>query len=181
MKDINTTICTLLSQGEIVARVAGREEFGARSLGNRSLLCNPSNLRSKEYLNDVIKSRDFWMPFAGSLRIENAPNILQKYSTKYNPSYMIMTYDPIESSSYICCTHPRDKTIRPQTVTSESNPSYWDLLNKYEKLTNQKVLLNTSLDLHGLPVIHCLEDLLVIFKDSVLKYIALDDLLLTKK
>ena len=92
-----------------------------------------------------------------------------------------MTYDSIQPTDYICSTHPRDKTIRPQIVSKDSNFKYWDLLNKYEDLTGQKVLLNTSLNLHGLPVAHTLEDLSVIFNNSGLKYIAVDDMLLTKK
>src|SRR6185436_12969936 len=93
--DIEKTVATLLSRGEIVARFKGRAEWGARALGNRSILANPSRFDVIKEINDQIKSRDFWMPFAPSIKAER----LTKYV--HNPKkipvpYMIMTLDSTE-------------------------------------------------------------------------------------
>ena len=76
--DIEAEVARLLSKGEVVARVKGREEFGARALGNRSILANPSDFRTVAHINKMIKSRDFWMPFAPSILYERADDYIEK-------------------------------------------------------------------------------------------------------
>ncbi|MDR0485770.1 MAG: hypothetical protein LBH29_03475, partial [Elusimicrobiota bacterium] len=115
----------LLSEDKVIARCAGREEWGARALGNRSILCNAKHFKNIDILNQYIKDRDFWMPFTPSilkedidLYIENPRNI--------NAPYMCITFESTELArkNIPAALHPYDKTIRPQAVDKEWNPQY---------------------------------------------------------
>jgi carbamoyltransferase len=178
--DIETETAKLLSDGNVVARFKGREEFGARSLGNRAILANPSRPEVVKEINKLIKNRDFWMPFAASI----IDTDIEKYvdmNPKNEPYYMVMTYDTHEASSEIAAgIHPYDKTVRPQKVTQENSPEYWELINEFRNITGICGLLNTSLNLHGLPLVHRPEDAFHVMEKSSLKYLAIGDYLIEK-
>lgn len=179
-EDIESEIARLLASGEIVARVKGREEFGARALGNRSILANPSDWRTVQVINDMIKSRDFWMPFAASILDADAPRYLSEYSEEYQAHYMIMTYDSINTADIMAATHPKDRTVRPQVVTREFNPDYYRLIEEFRKLTGIGAVLNTSFNLHGYPLVHSVRDAVDVLLRSGLKYLAIGNLLLDR-
>lgn len=179
--NIEKKVAKLLSQGAIVARFKGRSEWGARALGNRSILANPSNFEVIKEINDQIKSRDFWMPFA--------PSILSERLNKYveNPKhlevpYMIMTLDSTEKGKkeLVAAMHPYDGTLRPQEVYKDWNPAYWNLISEFEKLTGIGGVLNTSFNLHGFPIVQTPEDALYVLQKSGLKYLALGSFLISK-
>jgi carbamoyltransferase len=178
----NNQIAQLLADGEVVARVCGKMEFGSRALGNRSILANPSSPEIIQHINELIKGRDFWMPFAAT--------VLDKYEAKYlsNPKGFESKYMAVAmgtNKEYLhdikAGTHPYDETIRPQILTKEQNPDYYDLIEKFSVLTGIGSLLNTSYNLHGLPVVNDVADALHVFDNSGLKYLLVNDLLFRKK
>lgn len=180
-QNIEKKIAQLLAKGKIVARFAGRMEWGARALGNRSILADASRLELKEVLNKMIKSRDFWMPFA--------PVILKEYQDEYlvNPKkiaapYMILAFasTPKAEKDLIAAIHPYDKTLRPQIIEQVTNPAYYRILKEFQLLTGRSGLLNTSLNLHGEPIVCSPKDALSIFSCSGLKYLALENYLVSK-
>jgi carbamoyltransferase len=179
--DIEGDVAQLLARGEVVARFKGREEFGARAMGNRSILADPSRPEVVKLINDAIKSRDFWMPFAPSLldRREQDYAVNQK---NIAAPYMIMAFDSTDrANEFRAACHPYDLTIRPQVVYRDWNPSYYDLLEKFERLTGRGIVLNTSFNLHGYPIVSRPEDALHVLDQSGLAWLAIGNFLLHKQ
>jgi len=130
-------------------------EFGQRSLGNRSILADPSDLRVKEKINNAIKNRDFWMPFA--------PVIMDKYNERYiinskhiESPHMTIGFDTTAEGyeAMIAACHPADRTARPQILHMDANPELYHILEAFEQLTGRGALLNTSFNLHGHPIVN---------------------------
>ena len=175
-------IAKLLKMGEIIAVARGKEEFGARALGNRSIIANPSVDGVVQKINEQIKNRDFWMPFAITILSEKHKNYIFNnksldcefmtigFDTKLN------NYQKIKNG-----THPYDKTVRPQILKKKFNEKYYSLINEFYKISNIPALLNTSLNLHGLPISSTIDDILYTFKNSGLRFLYLDDRILIKK
>ncbi|MEK6906611.1 MAG: carbamoyltransferase C-terminal domain-containing protein [Nanoarchaeota archaeon] len=182
MKNIEVEAAKILSRGEIVARLNGRSEFGARALGNRSILSNPSNQESIRVLNELIKDRDFWMPFT--------PSIIQEDEKRYifNPEkidspYMVITFNSTEKArrDLPAAMHPYDFTIRPQIVFKDWNPSYYKLIKEFKKITGIGAVLNTSFNLHGEPNVLSPKDAIHTFENSGLRYLILGNYLIQKR
>ena len=179
--NINIVIAKLLGNGEIVARYFGREEFGARALGNRSILSDPSKLENIVKINKMIKQRDFWMPFAGSFCDDDINELINNPKNHYAP-YMVVTFDTNNNvKNFIAATHPYDKTIRPQMVSKIVNPDYYSIINEFQKNTKKKSgVLNTSFNLHGYPIVSSPMDALEVFDKSGLKYVAINNYIISK-
>lgn len=180
--NIEKTVAELLAKGEIVGRVKGKMEFGARALGNRSILANPSNPRVIRIINEMIKCRDFWMPFAPSVLAESS----EKYFVKPKPvtsPYMMLTFDtkPEVREKIMDALHPFDYTARPQEVIEDWNPDYYKLIKYYEDLTGESIILNTSYNLHGYPIAYTPRDALDVFNNSGLNFLALGNFLIWKE
>jgi len=175
-------VAQLLAEGQIVARYAGREEFGARALGNRSILSDPGRLENVVSINKMIKQRDFWMPFAGSMLQEDAEDNLQNPKGHFAP-YMIITFDPAgDRRGFQAATHPHDATIRPQMVREDWNAEYYSIIRRFQEKTGKHSgVLNTSFNLHGYPIVSSPRDALVVFERSGLCNLAIGPLLLRKK
>jgi carbamoyltransferase len=152
MMDPVGELARLLAEGRIVARFAGREEVGPRSLGNRSILADPRDLKTVRKLNFAIKQRDFWMPFAASVLEEDAPRYIRGLSRW--PFWMIEAFDttPAGAEALAAGIHPFDETVRPQVV-NDLNPDYRDLIRAFKRRTGIGGLLNTSFNLHGSPIV----------------------------
>ncbi|MBN1552108.1 hypothetical protein JW979_11585 [bacterium] len=180
--NINERIAELLASNHIVARCTGRMEYGPRALGNRSILSNPSNIETIERLNAMIKSRDFWMPFAGTILDTAAEKYLNHIKNIPSP-YMILSFDTTSGYRHEikAATHQADKTIRPQILTEEFNPEFYDLIHRFESLTGIGAVLNTSLNLHGDPMVNLPEEAMYVLENSALKYLALGRYLITKE
>ncbi len=181
-KNINTEIAELLAKGNIVARCCGKSEWGARALGNRSILANPKNKDTIKILNETIKDRDFWMPFTPSILDEDEEKYIVN-KKKIRASYMVITFDSTEKAyeDLPAAMHSYDLTIRPQIVTKEDNPDYYKILKHFKKLTGIGAVLNTSFNLHGEPNVLTPEDALRTVEGSDLKYLNLGNYLLEKK
>ncbi len=179
--DIETHIADLLAGGHIVARAKGRMEFGARALGNRSILADPSTPNVVRVINDMIKMRDFWMPFAPVIRAEQSAAYMLKPKPMSAP-YMIVTFDvrPEKRQEMQAALHPYDWTARPQEIARAWNPDYWRILEHFEALTGRGCLLNTSFNLHGYPIVYRAQDALEVFANSGLEYLALGNYLVSK-
>lgn len=176
--EINKKVAELLANGDVVARFHGREEMGARSLGNRAILANPTHPEVITTINKMIKKRDFWMPFASSIKIERRDDYIVNQK-KIEAPFMILTFDTTEKGreELRAGTHPQDYTIRPQEVSRENNPEYWDLITEFETLTKLGGILNTSFNLHGYPIVNTPEQALDVLLESGLKYLQLQDFL----
>ncbi len=169
----------LLHEGEIVARFAGRAEFGARALGNRSILANPEKPEVVKTINEAIKSRDFWMPFACSVRQEDADTYLVNPKGVAAP-FMIMTFDTKNSNQIAGGIHPYDRTVRPQVVSREANEGYHHLITKFKECDGKGVVLNTSFNLHGHPIVETPLEAIDVLAKSGLKFLLLEDTLVQK-
>lgn len=174
-------VARLLAEGKIVAVLRGRMEFGARALGNRSILADPSDRTVVERINQVIKGRDFWMPFAATVLEERSDDYIVNPKRHYAP-YMIQSFDTTARarSALAAAIHPYDKTLRPQVLRKEWNPPYHAIISEFEKLSGIGAVLNTSFNLHGYPIVMTAADALQVLADSGLEYLVLGDRLVSK-
>ena len=176
-KNIEKNIAEFLSKGKIVGRFSGRDEWGPRALGNRSILADPRNLSVIHKLNFAIKERDFWMPFASSILNIHADRYL--IESRFSP-YMIEAFDTRKIGSDIAAAiHPFDRTCRPQTV-NDWNPGYEKIIKSFYKLTGVPAILNTSFNLHGFPIVGSVPVALKTFEKSGLDVLAIGNWLIEK-
>ena len=180
--DIDSHVAQMIADGKVVARAKGRCEFGARALGNRSILARPDDMKAVRIINDMIKCRDFWMPFAPMVLAERAEEYYLKPKPIHAP-FMIMAFDsrPETRDKFVAALHPYDYTVRPQEVSETSNPSLYQLLKHYEERTGEGILLNTSFNLHGYPIVYRPEDALYVLRNSGLQNLALGNWLVWKE
>ena len=180
--NINCTVAKLLSEDKVVARYAGRMEFGARALGNRSILANPRSFETIELINSSIKSRDFWMPFTPSVLDVDMDRYIVDHKKIFAP-YMCVTFNTTELAQQHlkAAIHPRDKTARPQCVLRSWNPGYYELIEEFKKITGIGAVLNTSFNLHGEPNVCSPRDAIHTMDNSELKYLAMGSFLIVKK
>jgi carbamoyltransferase len=168
----------LLAAGNPVAWFQGRMEFGPRALGNRSILGDPSTAQIADRINEQIKYRERWRPFCPSMLDTVAADILQ---TEHPSPYMTFTFDVAESwKPRIPEVVHEDGTARAQIVTRDTNPRYYRLIEELEKHTGNAVVLNTSLNRRGEPMVCSPEDALNMFFGSDLEYLIMEDVLVRK-
>lgn len=179
--DADATAAALLAQGEIVARCRGPMEFGARALGNRSILAPPADYGTVRIINEAIKNRDFWMPFAASVLAERADELLVNPKGMDSP-FMMFGFDttPAGRARIAAAIHPNDGTCRPQMVRRDANPSYHALISRFAELTGTPAVLNTSFNLHGEPLVCSPADAISTMDRCGLKYCVIGDYLLHK-
>ena len=171
-------ISDLLREGKIIGVVRGRSECGPRALGNRSIICDPSIPDMKDVLNSKVKFREWYRPFA--------PMVLQDESSEYfnwdNTPAQNMNFSCITKSKYReklkAVTH-FDNTARIQTITKEDNPWYFDLLNEM-KSSGLPVLLNTSFNIQGKPILNSIEDAFHVLDNTQLDYVIVEDYIFSK-
>ena len=179
-EDIEAEVARLLSEGHVVARFKGRAEFGARALGNRSILADPCQEGVVREINDMIKSRDFWMPFAPSMLPDAAADYLVNPKTAESP-YMMLAFDTTEQGTALkAAIHPYDHTARAHIVEESQNPDYFRLIQSFRGITGLGAILNTSFNLHGSPIVDTPEDALHVLENSGLKFLALGNYLVRK-
>lgn len=180
-EQVEGRIADLLAEGQVVARFNGRMEFGARALGNRSLLANPTNPQVIEVLNRQIKNRDFWMPFAGTVLKERQNDYLLNPKRLPAP-FMVLAFPTtsLAQTEMVAAMHPADHTMRPQILDEQTNSGYYNVLKQFEARTGVGGVLNTSFNLHGEPVVRTPDDALSTFSRSGLRHLALGNFLLSK-
>ncbi len=179
-QDIESEVARLLALGEVVARFKGRLEFGARALGNRSILADPSNPRIVRTINELIKNRDFWMPFACSILAECEREYIRNPKGIRSP-YMMMTFDTTSRVEEIRAgTHSYDDTVRPQIVYSDWNPDFHRLIREFARRRGIGAVLNTSFNLHGSPIVGTPVAALDVIDHSGLRWLAIGNFLVRK-
>ena len=177
-------VAKILSDGEIIAVCTERMEFGSRALGHRSLIADPSNPNSLKKINDLIKKRDFWMPFTPSIIDHQYDNYV--VNEKDLPtSYMTMSFDTTDEGSekLISAIHPYDHTVRPQKVTKDVCHRYYKLIDEFYKKSGVGAVLNTSLNIHGKPIVMYPIDIVneILKEDIPLNFILINDTFFIRK
>jgi carbamoyltransferase len=182
IRHLPDTLCEetaqLLASGAIVGWVQDRAEFGPRSLGNRSILADPRGSGMKDTINQHIKFREYFRPFAPSVLHEYGPEYFENYQES---PYMdkTLTVKPAMRERIAATAHV-DGTGRLQTVKEQWNPRFYRLISHFHALTGVPVLLNTSFNVMGKPLIHSLEDAVSVFLTTGLDALVIDDYLITK-
>jgi carbamoyltransferase len=176
--DVPAETAALLADGNPVAWFQGRMEFGPRALGGRSILGCPSAPGIADRINEQIKFRERWRPFCPSVLDTVAADLIQ---TEHPAPFMTITFDVNEAwKERIPEVVHEDGTARVQIVSREQNARYYDLIAALESLTGNAVVLNTSLNRRGEPMVCSPEDALNMFFGSDLEYLVLEDFLVTK-
>lgn len=178
LDDVPAETAAILAAGQPVAWFQGRMEFGPRALGARSILGCPSAPGIADRINEQIKFRERWRPFCPSVLDRVAADIIQ---TDHPAPFMTITFDVNEAwKSRIPEVVHEDGTARVQVVTRAESPRYYALIEQLERLTGNAVVLNTSLNRRGEPMVCSPEDALDMFFGSDLEYLVLEDYLVTK-
>jgi carbamoyltransferase len=168
----------LLANGNIVGWHQGRSEYGPRALGHRSILADPSRANMKDEINSRVKFREEFRPFAPSVMIENASDVFE--INKESP-YMTMAYNVNKSwiGELPAITHINN-TARVQTVSKDIDPMYHQLINKFYSITNSPVVLNTSFNIRGQPIVETPFDAISTFAGTGIDALIIDNFLLEK-
>jgi carbamoyltransferase len=176
--DPATTAADLLSQGKILGWFQGRMEFGPRALGSRSILADPRDAEMNAKVNNAVKFREWWRPFAPSLKKEAAGEYLE--SATDSPFMILTAQVRAEKRSVIPAVTHIDGSARPQTVEKEINPLYWHLLDEFEKRTGVPVIMNTSFNLRGEAIVHTPTDAVRTFFSSGMDALVIGSFLVEK-
>lgn len=177
-EDIFNETARLLAQGQLIGWVQGRAEFGPRALGNRSILADPRHASTKDEINRKIKFRETFRPFAPAVMHEFGPEFFENYHESPYMDKTLPIHPPMQER--IAAVSHVDGTGRLQTVKKEWNPRFYWLLDSFYQLTGIPVLLNTSFNVMGKPLIHSLEDAISVFLTTGLDALVIDDYLITK-
>ena len=168
-------------ENKIVAVCRGRMEMGQRSLGNRSIIADPRTRSNVEKINNSIKKRDFWMPFAPVI-LEEYQDLLIKNPKKIDSPFMTIAFETKDGKNkFPAAVHQADGTARAQLLKKEQNPILWNLIFKFYEKTGIPALLNTSFNLHGEPIVRTIQDALRVFDKSELEVLWLDEHIIYKK
>ncbi|MDD5775881.1 MAG: carbamoyltransferase C-terminal domain-containing protein [Candidatus Omnitrophica bacterium] len=176
--DICMKAAQLLHEGKIFGWFQGRMEWGPRALGNRSIIGNPTIRGTADKINAIIKFRETWRPFCPSILKEHAREIL---GSDHPAPFMTIAFkaDPAWKDRIPEVIHV-DGTCRPQVVDKETNPKFHSLISNYHRMSGMPVVINTSLNRRGEPMICSPQDALVMFKESGLEYLIMGDYLVKK-
>ncbi|EJN56944.1 carbamoyltransferase family protein [Halogranum rubrum] len=168
-----------LADGKLVGWFQGRLELGPRALGNRSILADPRTAESRDRVNRYVKHREEWRPFAPSMLEEVADEFLE--SGRPAP-FMITTSNvrPEQTGNLTAVLHPSDDTTRPQTVREEQNSRYYQLIKEFGEITGVPVVLNTSFNDHGEPIVTTPKEALKDFYGMGLDTLVLEDIVIEK-
>jgi carbamoyltransferase len=171
-------VAELLADGAIIGWFQGQMEFGPRALGNRSILADPRSQESMDAVNANVKKRQSWRPFAPSI-LEEAR---EEYLVDGNIAPFMILLDEVKKdrrTEIPAVTH-KNGTTRPQTVSRSTNERYWRLIKEFESITGTPVLLNTSFNKTGEPIVTTPEDAIRTFYATGLDYLAIGNYLLAK-
>lgn len=177
--ELEAATARLLRDGRIIGWFQGRMEIGPRALGNRSILANPTLAGMKDKVNAEVKHREAFRPFAPSCPIEDTPRF---FEMNVADPFMLKVCDVLPDKRTVlpAITHV-DGTARLQTVHRETNPRYHRLLKEFESLTGTPVLLNTSFNIMGEPIVESPIDAIRCFFSTGLDDLVLGNYILGKK
>ena len=168
-------------ENKIVAVCRGKMEMGQRALGNRSIIADPRTRSNVEKINNSIKKRDFWMPFAPVI-LEEYQDLLIQNPKRIDSPFMTIAFETKDGKNkFPAGVHQADGTSRAQLLKKEHNPILWNLIFKFYEKTGIPALLNTSFNLHGEPIVRTIHDALRVFDKSELEVLWLDEHIIEKK
>ena len=179
VKNIEKKVAKLLNENNTVGWFQGKGECGKRSLGARSILGDPRKLESKSRINQLLKKRDWFMPYA--------PSILEEHISDYvklpkKSPYMQIAFDvKKDKKNNICAAVHVDDTARVHTVKKSMNPKYWNLINEFKLITGLPIILNTSFNRHHIPTISEPRQAIEHLLDGCMDYLAISDYLVSFK
>ena len=178
LSDVKSTLADLLIDGKVIGLLHGRSEYGPRALGNRSILASPTFTDMKQVLNKKIKFRESYRPFACICSLSEAD---QYFKNPYSAPYMTEIFDAadITKSRFPSIVH-NDGTCRVQTVDPENDHFLSSLLQQLQSLGHPPLIINTSFNLSGEPIVETPADAIRSFFSSGLDYLLLEDILLEK-
>jgi carbamoyltransferase len=178
LDDVTGEIAKVLHEGNPVAWFQGRMEFGPRALGGRSIIGCPSVKGVADRINAQIKFRERWRPFCPSMLDTVAPKML---GMDHPSPFMTFTFEVNDEwKSRVHEVVHEDGTARAQVLKREYNPRYYDLMKELERVTGNGVVLNTSLNRRGEPMVCSPKDALDMFFGSDLEYLIMEDVLVVK-
>lgn len=170
----------VLADGEVVAIFQGPSEVGPRALGNRTLMVRPDRKDVKQYLNDNIKFREDFRPYGATVLQEDVHLYFDVEKGFVGP---FMTFAPLirdDKESYLKGVTHKDRTSRLQTISRDQNPRYYDIINGFKSITGESVILNTSLNIMGQPILEDINDARLFMKDSKVNFMIINDYLLER-
>ena len=169
----------MIADGKIVGWFQGRMEGGPRALGGRSILADPRNPEMKDLVNDRVKFREAWRPFALSILEEHFADYVKKPAKS---PFMIMAFDVADArrSDIPSAMHSADHTTRPQTVSRKTSPLYWELIERFRGITGVPGVLNTSFNVKDEPIVCTPRDALRCFYGTGMDSLVIGDCILEK-
>jgi len=178
LADIAGATADWLAAGKIVGWFQGRMEFGPRALGSRSILADPRDPEMNAKVNNAVKFREWWRPFAPSILAEAAGDYLE---SALDSPFMILTspVKPAQRSVIPAVTHV-DGSARPQTVEEHVNPLYWRVIKEFGQRTGVPVIMNTSFNLRGEPIVNSPTDAVRTFFSSGMDALVIGSYLVEK-
>ena len=176
--DICRDTAKVLAEGNVLGWFQGGSEFGPRALGHRSIIADPRKPEMKDILNSRVKHRQPFRPFAPIVLAERSNEI---FEGDFESPYMLMAKNvyPAWRDKIPAIVHV-DGTARVQTVTEQSSPRLYRLLKEFDKLTGVPVLINTSFNVKGEPIVETPKDAMECFLTTGIHYLAMHDLLISK-
>jgi carbamoyltransferase len=178
--DVCAETARLLAQGQVIGWLQGRSEFGPRALGNRSILADPRAAEMKDKLNTQVKHRQAFRPFAPVVLAERANDVFDS-NGRDSPFMLLAESVRPEWREKIPAIVHVDGTARVQTVRKDQNARLYRLLKEFEALTGVPVLLNTSFNVKGEPIVETPEDAVRCFLSTGIDYLILHDVVMQKK
>ena len=178
VKNIEKQIAIKLSKGKIIGWFQGRSEVGARALGNRSILANPLLKNMKKKLNDEVKHRENWRPFCPSI---NDYRYKDYFGNVPESDFMILAFKMRKKyRKFLPSAVHVDGTSRPQIVKQKTNKKFYKLIKEFEKITGHAILINTSFNIQGEPIVNKPSEAIRCFSGTGIDYLAIGDFLITK-
>lgn len=167
-------VAELLATKNIVAIYQGRTEAGPRALGNRSILYDPRDPDSRDYVNSV-KQREYWRPFAATVMLEHVHDWFDMATLKESPYMMYAVPVREDKKDLIPGVIHVDGTCRIQTVTEDQNYHYYNLIKSFYEITSIPLVFNTSFNLGGEVICHTLFDAYTTLDNSSIEYLYLPE------
>ena len=172
-------IVDLITNGKIIGMVEGFSEVGPRALGNRSIICDPSIDGMKDILNAKVKFREWFRPFAPVCRLEDKDrffdNTCETEFMSYAPDVKIQFQQKLKAISHV------DGSSRLQTVTAIQHKSFYAILTELEKRNKIPVILNTSFNIKGMPILTTIDDALYCLDNTEMDYVVIEGWLFKRK
>jgi carbamoyltransferase len=177
---ITDAAASLIADGKVVGWFQGRMEAGARALGGRSILADPRRQEMSDLVNDKVKFRERWRPFAVSVLAERAAEFIV---SPVEAPFMSMAFEviPGREADIQAALHTGDRTTRPQTVRRDIEPQFWELISAFERRTGVPGVLNTSFNVKGEPIVCTPTDAVRCFYGSGMDALAIGSFLLQKR